>query len=581
MLTPVGVSMWRGEQVAVRELVRPPKSERSHLAKLAIERDGPLNNALSFATSPAPRASACPARPIAPNPTMSQKPLPQLPANDANEIVPDSVIPHGTFPPLRYRDLPEVVPARKMIGPSIILAGLALGSGEFILWPNIVYHSQFVFFWACLLGVGTQYFLNMEITRWTLATGESAITGFCRLSKHWAWIFLIMNIVPWMIPAWAKGAADLGSWLIFGVEHTATGGVTSPFVFPLAIAGLVICGGVLTAGPVVYETVEKVQGVLVTGIVLMVIVLACLLVRWDAVVALAQGAVSIGQLPSSTNLTAAMLLGALAFAGAGGTVNLGQSNYIKDKGYGMGAYIGRITSPLTGQEEPAVEVGYHFRDTELNRARWKKWWQAASIEHFFSFFVTCVVCLVLLTLICYSVFYTPEGTLANDVRTGGKNDLSFISDEADGIAARLPAAGDWARPLFLIMGIAILLTTEFGLLDVCSRISTDIVKANWLRDNPRWTQSRLYYLFLWSTIVFGVIILALAPGTLAMFEVAASLNGVVMFLYSGLLLYLNRRALPPGVRMSLWRCAILGWSVLFFGFFTVWMIGGWIQQMIS
>ena len=512
---------------------------------------------------------------------MSKKPLVQSPPAGGDDLVPDSVIPHGQLPPLKYRDLPEPVPLHRMIGPSIILAGLALGSGEFVLWPNIVFHSKFVFFWACLLGVATQYFLNMEIARWTLATGESAITGFCRLSKHWAWVFLIMNIVPWMIPAWAKGAADLSSWLMFGVEQSATGGVSSPYVFPLAIAGLVICGAILTAGPVVYETVEKVQGFLVGAILLMVVILACLLVRWDAVVALLQGAMSIGQLPTSENLTAAMLLGALAFAGAGGTVNLGQSNYIKDKGYGMGAYIGRITSPITGQDEPAVEVGYHFRDTQGNRDRWNRWWKAASIEHFFSFFVTCMVCLVLLTLICYSVFYTPEGTLAKDVATGGKNDLSFIAEEANGIQARLPGLGHWGRTLFLIMGAAILLTTEFGLLDVCSRISTDVVKANWLRDNDRWTESRLYYTFLWGTILLGVLILALAPGTLAMFEVAASLNGVVMFLYSGLLLYLNRKALPATVRMPLWRCAILGWSVLFFGTFTVWMIWGLIANLFG
>lgn len=498
-----------------------------------------------------------------------------------DELVPDSVIPQGTLPPLRYRDLPEVVPLRRMLGPSIILAGLALGSGEFVLWPNIVYHSQFVFFWACILGVATQYFLNMEIMRWTLATGESAITGFCRLSRHWAWIFLILNVIPWMIPAWAKGSADMASWLFFGVEHTPDGGVVSPYVFPLAIGGLVFCGIVLTAGPVVYETVEKVQGFLVCSILVMVVVLACLVVRWDAVEALFQGALSIGKLPNTPALSTAMLLGALAFAGAGGTLNLGQSNYIKDKGYGMGAYIGRITSPITGQEEAVVEVGYHFRDTVENRARWQRWWRAASIEHLVSFFLTCLMCLMLLTLICYSVFYAPDGSHASDIQSGGRHDLTFISDEADGIASRLASGGDWARTLFLVMGLAILLTTEFGVLDACSRISTDIVKVNWLRDSERWTESRLYYLFLWGTIGFGVVILALAPGTLAMFEVAASLNGTVMFLYSGTLLYLNRRALPPGVRTSLWRCAILTWSVLFFGFFTVWMIWGWISHLVG
>lgn len=513
--------------------------------------------------------------------SMAKKPTASVTSVGDDEIVPDGVIPHGVLPPLRYRDMPEVVPLRRMLGPSIILAGLALGSGEFVLWPNIVYHSKFVFFWACILGVATQYFLNMEIIRWTLATGESAITGFCRLSKHWAWVFLILNVVPWMIPAWAKGAADLTSWLIFGAEYSPDGGVASPYVLPLAIGGLLVCGAILTAGPVVYETVEKVQGFLVTSIVVMVLVLAVLVVRWDAVVALLQGTLTIGRLPDTPALSTAMLLGALAFAGAGGTLNLGQSNFIKDKGYGMGAYIGRITSPITGQEEAVVEVGYHFRDTELNRQRWQHWWRSASTEHFISFFLTCLVCLVALTLICYSVFYTPEGEYAADVRSGGRSDLTFIAEQADGIAARLPTAGDWARTMFLIMGTAILLTTEFGVLDACSRISTDIVKVNWLRDNDRWSESRLYYLFLWGTIVFGVVILALAPGTLAMFEMAASLNGMVMFLYSGTLLYLNRRALPPGVRMSLWRCAILLWSVLFFGFFTVWLIWDWVSRLLG
>ncbi len=140
----------------------------------------------------------------------------EAPLATTDELVPDDVIPHGALPPLRYRDLPEPIPLRKMIGPSIMLAGLALGSGEFVFWPYITYKSQFVFFWACLLGVAIQYFINMEITRWTLATGESAITGFCRQSKHWAGVFLFLNIVPWMIPAWAKGSAHVLSWMIWG-----------------------------------------------------------------------------------------------------------------------------------------------------------------------------------------------------------------------------------------------------------------------------------------------------------------------------------------------------------------------------
>ncbi|MAG93322.1 MAG: hypothetical protein CMJ48_06180, partial [Planctomycetaceae bacterium] len=332
--------------------------------------------------------------------------------DEADDLVPDVVIPHKNLPPLRYRDLPEPIFWKKMAGPSIVLAGLALGSGEFILWPYLTYKIQFVFFWACVLGVITQFFLNMEIERWTLATGESAITGFCRLSKHWAWAFLLMNIIPWAWPAWATGAGNMLGWTIWGKGNVPPlGSFSMGTVF--GIAGLILAGVILTAGPVVYNMVEKIQTFLVSFILVVVVILAVIVVRADAIVALLDGATRIGEMPDleASGLTLMGLLGALAFAGAGGTTNLGQSNFIKDKGYGMGRYIGRITSPITGQEEATSDTGYHFRHTPENMRRWKLWWRAANIEHFFSFYLTCMVCLVLMTLICYSLLYDASGTL--------------------------------------------------------------------------------------------------------------------------------------------------------------------------
>jgi hypothetical protein len=57
------------------------------------------------------------------------------------------------------------------------------------------------------------------------------------------------------------------------------------------------------------------------------------------------------------------------------------------------------------------------------------------------------------------------------------------------------------------------------------------------------------------------------------------MNGGVMFFYSGLLLYLNRKSLPDGIRMSKWRALILVWSVLFFGFFTVWAAASLVAEV--
>ncbi len=504
------------------------------------------------------------------------------------KLIPDDVIPAGTLPPLRQRELPEPVSLAKMIGPSIILAGLALGSGEFILWPLITLKSGFVFFWACILAVVMQYFLNMEIMRWTLATGESAVAGFVRLSRTWAWVFLALNVLPWMIPGWAKGAAQILSWLIWSPQFDDAGKLLpGPYDTPLAVAGMFLCGIILTAGPVVYETVEKVQTALVALIVVCVIVIAAALLvqRPDALTVQWTGIVTLGApqfFPTTDDtLTSMMILGALAFAGAGGTMNLAQSNYIKEKGYGMGSHLGRITSPLTGKEEPITEIGYHFAHHGLNMVRWRAWWQRAGLEHFVSFLCTCLGCLFLLTLISYIVFYDANGSPTVDPAQY-REGIAFVWPEAEAIARLV---GTPAKYLFLIMGVAILFTTEFGVLDAASRISTDLVKITWLRHNPRWSEARLYFLFLWGEILLGSGILLLEgkglnTGAGALLVTTAAMNGAVMFLYSMVLVYRNRFGLPAAVRIPLWRLAILLATVAFFGAFTLWAAWDMAQRLL-
>ena len=119
------------------------------------------------------------------------------------------------------------------------------------------------------------------------------------------------------------------------------------------------------------------------------------------------------------------------------------------------------------------------------------------------------------------------------------------------------------------------MTTELGLLDACARISTDIIKVNWLRDNPRWTDNRLYFLLLWIQIGLGCVIMLVGlvvPGftqPLVLLVFSACMNGGVMLIYSVLLLWLNVRILGGGLRMPFVRRLAILWSCAFFGYFTV------------
>jgi hypothetical protein len=465
-----------------------------------------------------------------------------------NRPVPHQVIPCDQLPAGQYRDLPEPPPSwRKLIGPSILLLGLSIGSGEFVLWPYITYKFGFGVFWACMVGVLTQYFINMEIERWTLATGETAVTGFCRLWKGWAGVFLLCNVVPWVWPGWTSGAATLLTWELGGGEGTRV---------LYSIASLIAIGGALSLGPVVYSTVEWIQKVLIGLVLVFLLVLFGLIVEPAHLWEMGKGIANIGHIPGGMGLP--LLLGALAFAGAGGTMNLVQSDYVRDKGYAMGKYVGRLTSPLTGRAEAIADIGYHFERTQENRRRWRAWWKAANREHFATFYLLSALTLMLLSLISYGTARQMPGL---------EEGFGFIRAEGEFIGQ---AHGGFFRHLFHWMGIAILLTTELGLLDASARISTDIVKVNWLRDSRKWTDSRLYFALLWAQILFGcLIMLSGFNQPLVLLVLSASLNGGVMLIYSVLLLWLNNRVLKDELAMHPTRFVAIIWSCAFFGYFTI------------
>src|SRR6476620_8088165 len=105
------------------------------------------------------------------------------------------------------RDLPAPPSLRRLLGPSVILVGVGVASGEYILFPYIASQAGLVFLWAAVVGVAVQFFINMEIERYTLATGETAIGSFQRLWRPWGGIRAAGAILATMWPGWATSAA--------------------------------------------------------------------------------------------------------------------------------------------------------------------------------------------------------------------------------------------------------------------------------------------------------------------------------------------------------------------------------------
>ena len=444
--------------------------------------------------------------------------------------------------PYVVRDLPD--PPRnlwRIVGPGIVAAGVGLSSGEFILWPFIASQAGLIFLWGAVLGVVTQFFLNMEIERYTLATGETALTGFNRFWKHWGLVFAIMVYFANLWPGWALSSATLASYIFGGDPRW------------IAIASLLVIGASLTLAPVVYVALERLIFVKVAAVGVVVALAIVFAIEPGTWRALPGGLVGVGQVP--LQLGFALLLGAVAFAGAGGGQNLCQSNWIRDKGFGMGQYVPRLVSPVTGQTEAAhVPVSaYMFEPTPQNMARWRRWWRFANVEQFVTFVLVTVVTICLTSMLAHSTLFG---------RPGLPQTVAFLEIEGQRLQE---IVGRWFGILFWAIGAFSLFASAMGITDYTSRLAADILKSTYFRSSPV-SESRMYFWLVWGLVALGSAILLIGMDQpLVLLVISASVGGTMMCLYSALLLMLNRTALPDAIKVRSYRVAILMFSVGFFG----------------
>jgi hypothetical protein len=460
--------------------------------------------------------------------------------------------PSSFHPRPEVREMPD--PPRslwRLIGPGIIAAGVGLASGEFILYPYIASQVGLVFVWAALVGLVTQFFINMEIERYTLATGETALTGFSRYWRHWGLFFAVLTYFANLWPGWATSSATLVTYLWGGNANY------------IAIGMLLCIGAVLTFAPVVYVALERAQMVKVAAVALLVVVAAVFAITAEAWGDLPQAATD-ASIPVS-ELGWATLLGALAFAGAGGGQNLVQSNWIRDKGFGMGRYVPRIESPVTGEPEAAPSTGFVFEPTDQNLARWRSWWRFANKEQLYTFVLITFVSIVFTSLLAYSTVFGKDDL---------PDDIAFLQVEGEQLKE---AVGDWFGSFFWLIGAIALFLAALGIVDYTSRMAADVLKTSYVR---KANESRLYFGLVWGLVAIGILVLLVGfDQPLVLIVISACVGGVMMFFYSALLILINRRILPEPIRIRGARLVALGWSFALFGVLSVLTVADQVKQL--
>jgi hypothetical protein len=94
-----------------------------------------------------------------------------------------------------------------------------------------------------------------------------------------------------------------------------------------------------------------------------------------------------------------------------------------------------------------------------------------------------------------------------------------------------------------------------------------------MRESTFWSESKIYFASVWTMIVFGcIVLLSGLEQLLLLLVISSSIAGVMMFIYSILLIQLNRRALPKQIKISGVRLGVMAISVLSFGVFSVLLV---------
>ncbi len=428
----------------------------------------------------------------------------------------------------------------QLIGPSIIFVALSLNGGELLLWPSLAANFSLRLLWAIPIILALQFVINMEIERYTLVTGKSTEENLVGSVRWLAVLFAVTVFISLVWPAWMSTAGNLVVTVFApGLPEAAARNVGLAVTIGLLLVAIGVFKNQKSYH--IIETFSKFGLAIALGIIALMVVLNF---EWSIFVEGLRGLVSWGYIPAG--LPRFDFLGALAFGGVAGVLNLVQSEWVMDKKYGVAG--------VAEKDRSKIEFS-----SEKSRRNFREWFRTVNTEHFLLFFCANL----------FSIFF---------VTYLGRILLPLGSAQGYGVlVAEIAALNDlvpYSGVAFGVAGILIFVMANVAILDAIGRLSFRMLKP--IQETGRlksWTASKISI----GAILLGVGILLLSLFVPSLKQpyfllvTAASLSAIIMWLYPPLLLKLNLR-LPEAVRPAWWRILILILCTLFYGFVSLWAL---------
>ena len=269
------------------------------------------------------------------------------------------------------------------------------------------------------------------------------------------------------------------------------------------------------------------------------------------------------------------VLGAFAgYAGGGGLANATYSNFVRDKGWGMGSSVGAIPSAVGGRRVTLSHLGKVFPTTHDNLQALARLVALVLADQVFIWGPGCVMGMALPALL--SLQFAPHSSIG---RQGLEWSQSLIT--ADGIRhapqfSSLSAA--WLWTITVLVGLLVMLPSQMSIVDDFSRRWTDILwsGSRRIRENLSGNQVRWIYYSILGLYVLWSLVCAYLFSTYGtpklMTVVIANLNNLAIGLTAVHLLWINSTLLPAKIRprwysrLGVAACAVfyLGLALLVF-----------------
>lgn len=530
-------------------------------------------------------------------------------------------IPAGRLPPWSVGPLPEPPTLRwgprSLIGPGLLMAGAAIGGGEWLMGPAVTANYGGAILWLATISILTQVAYNLEVMRYAMYCGEPIFVGFFRLlpgPRFWTAFYLFIDFFglwPYLasnaavplaaamlghLPAAAptqyltnEEVAQVASISVEEARHLREhpadyGWGQGKTAYPSAIAdriqseqslvrwlsyAIFLAAFVpLVFGGKIYDTLLRIMVVKIVLVLGYLIFLAFLVVSWETAAEVFAGFLFLGQnsqgtwtlfpwpLAETSGEDWAKLGAFAAVAGQGGMNNAQFSSYARDRGWGMGSRVGAISSIVGGRGITLAHTGVAFSVDDRSLGLWRRWMRVIYRDQWAIWMTGCVLGMAIPSLISLQLLRGQQ--VSND---------AMAAATAYAIAEHTGSTALWS--LTLLCGFLVLAPNQIASTDSLLRRWTDVLWTGnrSLRKLPTDRVRFVYFALLAAYFAWGWLVLVWI-GAQPMLLMLAS--GVIMNFILGFsalhTLAVNLILLPKPVRPGwLGRLGLVACAVFFLG----------------